>query len=92
MAAKSAGRVKVLEGSPPPCKSNRNAPTASLPAVRAAGGKWCQIAEYPARHTAGQVAYMLRNRLNVGDRFEFVSRTVGDKGVVYARLKVEGKS
>jgi hypothetical protein len=63
-----------------------------LAAVEAAKGEWCRAREYATRRTAGSMAVVVRKRYDPAGRYEFTSRKVGGKGVLYARLKVEGKS
>jgi hypothetical protein len=60
-----------------------------LAAVEAGRGAWFRAREYATRRTAGSMAVIVRKRYDPAGRFEFTARTVGGKGVVFARLKVE---
>lgn len=53
-------------------------------------GKWFRCAEYGNVATASAAAGYANRRHNGEKRLEIVARRVGDKGVVYARLKTEG--
>jgi len=83
--------VKVLNG-PLPGQGRSVAifkPAEALPQVAKAAGKWCEVGVYKSPMSACSRA--VRVRADYGDRFEFASRTVDGKGVLYARLRTEAK-
>ena len=79
---------KVLDGPPPGVgRGVMVFDVDVLPRVASAAGKWCEIATYKSASSAGSCASHYRGKY--GDRFEFASRTVDGKGVLYARLRTE---
>ena len=84
--------VKVLDGPLPGLGRSEAAFDAVvvLPEVEKAAGKWCEIAAYKTPQSARSCAAYYRRACD--DRFEFASRTVDGKGVLYARLRTEAKA
>jgi hypothetical protein len=62
-----------------------------LAAVEAGRGAWFRAREYATPGTAGSMALVVRKRYDREGRFEFAARTVGGKGVLYARLRTGAK-
>lgn len=61
---------------------------AVLEQVAAFGGEWARVAEYPNTQAASTTAGTVRAKYDPAGRFEFTSRKVGNKGVLYARLRM----
>jgi hypothetical protein len=62
-----------------------------LTAVAAGRGEWFRVRVYRTTGTAASAACLVRKRYDAAGRFEFTSRTVDGKGVLYARLKAGAK-
>lgn len=66
---------------------------ASLASVEAlaatAPGEWVRVAAYATAVCANRSASRIRREYDPDGRFEFASRTVDGKGVLYARLRTE---
>jgi hypothetical protein len=88
------GLVKIRREAPPSLRGGGHGNAVwpgVLEQVAAQGGAWVRAAEYAKLGTASQTAHTIRNKWDRDGRFEVVARTVGGKGVVFARLKVEAK-
>lgn len=81
--------VKVLNGPLPGTGRSPTVfkPTETLPLVAKAGGKWCEVGVYKSTRTACSRA--VRCRSVHGERYEFASRAIDGKGVLFARLRTE---
>jgi hypothetical protein len=88
------GLVKLKRETPPTLRGGGHGNAAwpgVLEQVAEQGGAWVRVAEYATISAASSTANQVRVKYDPAGRFEIVSRTVGGKGVVFARLKVEAK-
>lgn len=53
-------------------------------------GEWVRVAEYATRVSANRSSYRIRKQHDAAGRFQFASRTIDGRGVLYARLRTEG--
>ena len=87
--------INVRRESPPAAKSKRGRPSewpGILAKVEAGGVEWFRIGEYASQSSASSTGNIVSSRLGVRDRFEFTSRTIDGRGVLYARLRTGGKA
>ena len=85
------GLVKPTPETPAPVVRSRPSQwPAALDAVEKGRGKWMRVAEYDAPLTARTVGSSVRKKYDPAGRFQFTARAIDGRGVLYARLRVEG--